>query len=164
MTFGSLVMQYTDDKFRSDDERGANAIVQSIEKRWALCDQEVFICGLLFNPIYRTTPFANLRDRLNLGALRGLFGRLYIRFFGSQNSATMNLLSTECADYFNGAGTFSFLKSEVELELEQAQNEVSLRNSSKCIKILIESLLSEAAAKSNQALTIFRNAWPRRDS
>ncbi|GLB43960.1 putative protein of unknown function (DUF 659) [Lyophyllum shimeji] len=59
LTFGYLVMQYramTDE----DDAVGCNAIVQSIERRWAKADQEVFIAAVILNPLYQTTPFAQL--------------------------------------------------------------------------------------------------------
>jgi len=78
MTFGHLVMQYksmTD----VDDVVGCNAIIESIEARWATADQEIFIAAVVLNPFYQSTPFSTLQFLTNAG-IYSMLSRLWERF------------------------------------------------------------------------------------
>ena len=81
LTLGYLSMQYT--KLLEDDEDRprATAIINSIEKRWAAADQEVFIAAVVLNPFFKTIPFANHISLTNAG-IHTLLERLWLRFFG----------------------------------------------------------------------------------
>ncbi|KIJ07418.1 hypothetical protein PAXINDRAFT_90413, partial [Paxillus involutus ATCC 200175] len=54
LTFGFLVMQYKS-MSEPEDTKAVSAIIQSIERRWAKCDQEILIAAVVINPFYKTT-------------------------------------------------------------------------------------------------------------
>jgi hypothetical protein len=59
LTFGSLAIYYRDIKTTdSANILGATAILESIEKRWAKADQDVFIAAVLLNPFVKASPFS----------------------------------------------------------------------------------------------------------
>src|SRR5271170_974873 len=79
MTFGHLTMQYksmTD----VDDVVGCNAIIASLEARWATADQEIFIAAVVLNPFYQSTPFSALQFLTNAG-IYSMLSRLWERFY-----------------------------------------------------------------------------------
>jgi hypothetical protein len=52
LVFGLLYREYTDMIFNTDAHtEPLHAILDSIEKRWAKCDQDVFIAALILNPV-----------------------------------------------------------------------------------------------------------------
>ena len=118
LTFGSLFMQY---QAMDDDEDVQNAILSSLEKRWAKADQEVFIACVLVNPLFRTSPFLRL-DFLNRSGIRALFVRLWKRFYPS--SIPPFEFSTHIFDFIEGKGFFSELDESVKYELQSATAEV----------------------------------------
>ena len=59
VTFGFLIMRYSDPAM-DQDPMACDAIVNSLEKHWQKCDQEVFIAMVLVNPLFRMLPFAAL--------------------------------------------------------------------------------------------------------
>lgn len=67
LTFGYLVMQYQKMQTDADDVAACASIIASIEKQWAVSDQEIFVAAVLLNPFYRNTPFAPLSFLNNAG-------------------------------------------------------------------------------------------------
>lgn len=114
-------MQYRDEKM-DEDPVGRDAIIASIEARWAKSDQQVFVCAVLVNPFYRTTPFAPL-SCFNSAHIRVLLTRLYTRFYGEP---PVPLFMTHAFDFFNGEGFFLHLDSQIKFEIEEAAREVKL--------------------------------------
>ncbi|KIJ08508.1 hypothetical protein PAXINDRAFT_88772 [Paxillus involutus ATCC 200175] len=79
LTFGFLVMQYKS-MSEPEDTEVVSAIIQSIKRRWAKCDQEIFIAAVVINPFYKTTPFSRISS-LNNANIHTLLECLYTRFF-----------------------------------------------------------------------------------
>ena len=80
LIFGSLYIHYAslaDD----EDKTGANAILRSIEQRWAKADQDVFIAAVILNPFVRVSPFCASVPFLNIAGILSLLKRLYTCFF-----------------------------------------------------------------------------------
>ena len=113
-------MQYRGEKM-NEDPVGRDAIIASIEARWAKSDQEVFVCAILVNPFYRTTPFASL-PCFNQAHIRVLLTRLYIRFYAQPPEA---LFLIHAFDFLNGDGFFNHLESQTNYEIEEAAREVN---------------------------------------
>lgn len=113
-------MQYRDEKM-NEDPAGCDAIIASIEARWAKSDQQVFVCAVLVNPFYRTTPFAPL-SCFNHAHICVLLTRLYTRFYGEQPNP---LFMTHAFDFLNGTGFFQHLDSQIAYEIETAAREVN---------------------------------------
>jgi hypothetical protein len=112
-------MQYRDEKM-NEDPVGRDAIIKSIEARWAKSDQQVFVCAVLVNPFYRTTPFAPL-PCFNHANIRVLLTRLYTRFYGEPPEA---LFMTHAFNFFKGEGFFQHLDNQIKYEIEEAAREV----------------------------------------
>ena len=120
-----MIMRYKDEKM-NQDEVSRTAIINSIEKRWAKCDQEVFVAAVIVNPFYQTMPFnadgAELSQWLTRAELRALFSRLYRRFFQSEPPADF---FTDMYDFLGASGKFRRLREQVTYDLEQASKKVS---------------------------------------
>src|ERR1700720_3842100 len=104
-----------------DDSAGLTAILDSIESRWAKCDQEVFIAAIILNPICKTAPFANL-PILNLAGIYALLCHLWKQFYGTAPPQT---LRAELKDYIDNRGAYENLSdwaSEVRREAETNVN------------------------------------------
>ncbi|PPQ82992.1 hypothetical protein CVT25_005295 [Psilocybe cyanescens] len=115
LTLGFLIKKYTD---MSEDIISRDAIIDSIETRWAKCDQGVFICALLVNPFYRTSPLASL-PIFNLSRIRSLFVTVYTRLNKGQ-SPPLEFVE-QIWEFLDGTGYFSTLEDDVKFELESAR-------------------------------------------
>jgi hypothetical protein len=118
LTFGSLFMQY---QAMGEDKDVQNAILSSLERRWAKADQEVFIAAVLVNPLFRVSPFRRL-DSLNRSGIRGLFTRLWRRFYPSEPPSFE--FSSHIFNFIDGNGFFAELDESVNYELQCAAVEV----------------------------------------
>jgi len=78
ITFGYLTMKYNTDQMKQDTI-GCQAILDSIEARWAKSDQEVFV-AMVLNPFFQMSVFWPLQC-FNKAEMRVLFTKLYRRFF-----------------------------------------------------------------------------------
>ena len=81
LTFGLLYHEYSC-LLRDDpaNEGALRAIIDSLEKRWSKCDQDVFIAALIMNPQHRTAPLAKIVT-FNNAAILALLNRLWLRFY-----------------------------------------------------------------------------------
>ena len=77
LTFGYLIVSYKAMK-DPDDLPGVQAIIKSIEKRWAKADQEIFIAAMILNPFYRREPLA-ATPMFNNAGITALLGRVFKR-------------------------------------------------------------------------------------
>lgn len=105
----------------AQDSVARDAIINSIEARWAKSDQEVFVATILVNPFYRTQPFVPL-PCFNQAQIRVLFTRLYHRFYTAQPPA---IFIQHTYDFLIGKGQFNDLDGQVKYELEVAAQEAS---------------------------------------
>ncbi|KAG0693377.1 hypothetical protein DFH29DRAFT_985488 [Suillus ampliporus] len=77
--FGFLISRYIalQGKASSVEENSMiQAIIDSLEKPWSKCDQDVFLAAVVLNPLYRIKPFACLHKFTNAG-LMTLFVKLW---------------------------------------------------------------------------------------
>ena len=115
LTFGSLCMYYDNLRTKDPADRmGCTAIIDSIEKRWAKADQEVFIAAVILNPFIKISPFSRQTQLLTWAGILLLLKRLYTRFFSSTEQANElqeNLwqLYSNLDNYFENKGIFSDL-------------------------------------------------------
>lgn len=108
--FGLLVMRYNDLKSREPDEAATcNAILNSLEKRWANSDQDVFIAAVLLNPVHKTAPFMK-SIKFTQAAIFALFSRLWTRFY---SESIPHEFFQEFNDYFEGSGQYESLKTYI---------------------------------------------------
>jgi hypothetical protein len=119
LTFGFLVMQYralTD----PDDLIGCNAIINSIEQRWAKADQDVFIAAVILNPFFRSSPFAPLPSFNNAG-IHKLFRDLWLRFYSQEPPLDF---TSHADEYLRGTGMFANLQTHCEIKRVNADRKV----------------------------------------
>ncbi|OAX31032.1 hypothetical protein K503DRAFT_806433, partial [Rhizopogon vinicolor AM-OR11-026] len=86
IVFGFLISRYTDlrEKATSEEEQTLLwAVIDSLEKRWSKCDQDVFLAAVILNPLYRTKPFARFRKFMNAGVITLLFGQVLTKLRSS---------------------------------------------------------------------------------
>jgi hypothetical protein len=80
LVFGLLHCEYTkmlSEPETSDHPTPLKAILNSIEKHWAECDQDVFIAALVFNPLFKLNPFAKISKFNNAGVF-DLLSQLWV--------------------------------------------------------------------------------------
>ncbi|KAI5980379.1 hypothetical protein EDC04DRAFT_2553755, partial [Pisolithus marmoratus] len=95
-------------------------VLDSLERRWRNCDQDVYIAAVVLNPVYKTAPFAKI-SQLNLAGVFALICKLWTRFFGS---SPPDELFTELQDYLGNKGAyvnFSAWVGNVQHEAERKQ-------------------------------------------
>ncbi|KAI6102723.1 hypothetical protein EDD16DRAFT_1494523, partial [Pisolithus croceorrhizus] len=86
------------------------AVLDSLEKHWKNCDQDVYIAAVVLNPVYKTAPFAKI-SQLNLAGIFALICKLWTRFFGS---SPPHELFMELQDYLGNKGTYMNFAAWVE--------------------------------------------------
>lgn len=107
----------------AEDIPGRDAIINSIEKRWAKTDQDVFIAAVLLNPFYRSEPFGMKLN--NAEALRIII-KLWQRFNKTTESPPNNFLD-QLRNYLTRSGDFESLQITCQMEKLRAEKEVSLQ-------------------------------------
>ncbi|KAF8496685.1 ribonuclease H-like domain-containing protein [Russula emetica] len=107
LMFGLLVMKYNDLKLREpNDATACDAILNSLEMRWANADQDVFIAAVLLNPIHKAAPFVK-STKFTAVAIYSLLSRLWTRFY---NESIPDKFFRELKDYFEESGQYEDLK------------------------------------------------------
>jgi len=120
LTFGYLIVSYKAMK-DPDDLPGVQAIIKSIEKRWAKADQEIFIAAMILNPFYRREPLA-ATPMFNNAGITALLGRVFKRL--RRTTEVPQEFYLELNDYLNLQGTFSNLKLQLQIETNIADSAV----------------------------------------
>ncbi|KAI6112711.1 hypothetical protein F5141DRAFT_977867, partial [Pisolithus sp. B1] len=85
-------------------------VLDSFEKHWKNCDQDVYIAAVVLNPVHKTAPFAKI-SQLNLAGIFALICKLWTRFFGS---SPPHELFMELQDYLGNKGTYMNFAAWVE--------------------------------------------------
>ena len=93
----------------SADYAGCTAIIDSIEKRWAKADQEVFIAAVFLNPFFKIEPFSSGLRLWSQASILSLLKRLYQRFFSTVERAdeleeSLRQLYYNLEEYLEGTG------------------------------------------------------------
>ena len=122
LTFGALAMEYTDLRDRrGGDQVACNAILSSLEKRWANTDQDVFIAAVILNPFFKHMPFKPL-SCFQPANVYNLFKTLWKRFFfGDQAPVT---LYQNVIDYLRETGDFLTLEAARAASLNISERKV----------------------------------------
>lgn len=121
VTFGYLIATYqqmTDE----EDIPGRDAIIRSVEQRWAKTDQEVFIAAIFLNPFYRFEPFGT---RFNNAEVIDMNIRLWQRFNRTRDMPPSPFM-LQLSDYLKMEGKFASLPSMMQLEKDLAKELVSV--------------------------------------
>ena len=123
--FADVVMQYRVLCRDAADMAGATAIIDSIEKRWACADQELFIASVILNPFYQSIEkclvFTNL-PFLNKAGIHALLACTYQQLFQQETS---DKFTDNVDDYLGGKGLFSNLDISVARFINVADRRVS---------------------------------------
>lgn len=119
LTFGFLMMQYRN-MTDPEDHQGCQAIMASLEKRWAVSDQELFIASIIINPFYRSKPFARLYV-LNNASIQTLLCHLWSRFF---KTPIPDDFYTELEEYLTSTSRYTNLDSHCQISASQAMLKV----------------------------------------
>ncbi|EIW76030.1 hypothetical protein CONPUDRAFT_158803 [Coniophora puteana RWD-64-598 SS2] len=109
-----------DDCLNKISEGGNNeceAIIASLEARWAKADQELFISSVILNPFYHTTPFAKI-PALNNASVHMLIEHMWECLFSSRAPPK---LKSQAEDYLFNRGLFAHLDTRVERKCAVAQ-------------------------------------------
>jgi hypothetical protein len=120
LTLGNLYRIYSTLEFDGDVR---DAIISSLEKRWAKADQEVFIVAVFLNPYIRRRCFS--RAALTEAELYNMVAHIFERIFGQK--ADIGLLKA-FTDYSKGQGEFSDDRMSLDMMAEMFASEVSARN------------------------------------
>lgn len=121
LTFAYLIWTYSQMN-DLEDIPGRNAIINSVEKRWAKTDQDVFIAAVLLNPFYRFEPFGTNLN--NADALRVII-KLWQRFHNTVEPPPNEFLE-QLSNYLTLSGDFESLKLTCQMEKLRADKDVSL--------------------------------------
>jgi hypothetical protein len=121
LVFGLLHHRYTTLKNQQpEDERACNAILESLERRWAKADQDVFVAAVILNPLHKIAPFAK-SVMFSAAGVYTLLSRLWTRFYKDQPPPG---LLAEMRSYFDNKGQYEFLATWIPGLRQQAQKEV----------------------------------------
>lgn len=122
LTFGALTMEYKDLRDNhGGDQVACNAILGSLEKRWANADQAVFIAAVILNPFFKHTPFT-LIPLFQPTNIYNLFLVLWGRFFPGRIAPVA--LFQNVLDYLRGTGEFATLNQTVTACLKISEQKV----------------------------------------
>ena len=109
LTFGALTMEYRDLRDnRGGDRVACDAILHSLEKRWANADQDIFIAAVVLNPFFKHAPFKGL-SRFQPTNIHSLFIMLWNRFFPEDRAPVT--LHQNVLDYLRETGDFMTLQT-----------------------------------------------------
>lgn len=123
LTFGSLVLEYkTLRDNKGGDQVACNAILSSLEKRWANTEQDVFIAAVILNPFFKHRPFKSIQ-RFQPATVYQSFQQLWDRFFPGEDSPRVSLYENTI-DYLMGAGVFATLSETANLHLDMSAQKV----------------------------------------
>jgi len=96
--------------------------MESLEQRWAVADQQIFIAAVVINPFYQGRPFAQLHF-LNNAGIHSLLGYLFTHFYQAQAPQEFH---TELTEYLNHTGRYVSLASHCGRVRDEAQAKVDM--------------------------------------
>ena len=99
-----------------------SAILESLEKRWANSDQDVFVAAVILNPFFKHTPFKPL-PCFRPASIHGLFVTLWERFFPGEIAPLA--LHKNVLDYLREEGELMALGTTVAACLQMSEQKVT---------------------------------------
>lgn len=99
----------------------------SIEKRWAACDQDVFILAVFFNPFIRGDLFMKSNIDMNPAGLFSLVLRVWARVFQKPCDSVPSGLRRATIDYYGRREEFSDDRMHLKLAADEAQEQVRVK-------------------------------------
>lgn len=106
------------------DAEVSKGLCASIEKRWAACDQDVFILAGFFNPYIRGDVFSKSNIDLNPAGLFSLVLRVWARVFPQPAESVPPGLRRATIDYYNRKEEFSDDRMHLKLAAAEAHEQV----------------------------------------
>jgi hypothetical protein len=102
-----------------EDAQVREAVLASLEKRWANSDQDVSIAAVVLNPTYVCKPFSDHYAFTKIG-LQMLLGRLWRRFNQKTTRDPLpDRFMLEAAQFFEGVGIYDRKEEMVDTTREQ---------------------------------------------
>ncbi|KAI0083543.1 hypothetical protein BDY19DRAFT_900168, partial [Irpex rosettiformis] len=98
------------------DKQIAEAVCNSINRRWEASDQDVFIAAVILNPTHKTRPFAK-SSWFGAGLVTVLISRLWQRIFGSPEPSG---LQKETEEYLADEGVYFSMRMYWNKHMESA--------------------------------------------
>ncbi|EJF56157.1 hypothetical protein DICSQDRAFT_72102, partial [Dichomitus squalens LYAD-421 SS1] len=98
------------------------AVCQSLERRWAKADQDVFIAAVVLNPWLKMRPFQPNMQLFTEAAFHVILSRLWRRFYPDE--PVPGSLFTEIQEYFDNTGNFESLHMTMDAISSQARDRV----------------------------------------
>jgi hypothetical protein len=117
LTLANLYRIYS--KLPEIDSEVSRGLCASIEKRWAACDQDVFILAVFFNPYIRADLFNRSNTILNPAGLVTLVLRVWARLFQQSSESVPPGLRRATVDYYSRNAEFA--DDEMHLKLAAAE-------------------------------------------
>lgn len=105
LCLGNLYRMYSQPAFMEQEPEISRVLLESLEKRWGKCDQEIFILAVFLNPYVRDAAFSSSRA-LSRHGLLGLAIRAFKRFNRTTSEPEPGFTKA-FIDYFNQQGSFS---------------------------------------------------------
>lgn len=119
ITLGNLYHIYSGPEF---DVQVQDCILGSLEQRWAVADQDVFILAVLFNPYIRARCFST--SHLAHGVLYDMAEHVFQRLFGPEEPGLNFMLAFD--EYIDGVGAYSPTAMKLEMIKAKFDAEVHL--------------------------------------
>jgi hypothetical protein len=105
--------------------------MDSLEKRWAKDDQELFIAATLMNPFYGPSIFDTEGEKADQmftpSAITALWVRLYRRFWPTCTEAELGKLETASKSFLGRKGMFQSMQRDMETHERMVKEEVSIK-------------------------------------
>lgn len=113
LTLANLYRTY--DRDEKLDREVKNCLLNSIQKRWAKCDQDPFILALILNPYIRTSLFKRRTPFSSHADVYTLIDRMWTRLFSHPHNTSLHMA---VEDYCNSKGPFA----SVRMRLDEYKN------------------------------------------
>ena len=84
-----------------------DVILDSLEKQWSVADQDVFIAGVILNPLHKAMPFVK-SPQFTAAGIISLINHLWTCFY---NEPIPHEFFRELRDYFEEKGQYEFFKA-----------------------------------------------------
>ncbi|EPQ50345.1 hypothetical protein GLOTRDRAFT_50634 [Gloeophyllum trabeum ATCC 11539] len=121
LTFAFLLKQFLE-LADPDDQLIKEAVITSLETRWAKADQDVFVAAVVLNPFVKAGAFAQLHLFHNAG-LMALLSRLWTRFY---DTSPPEAFQSEVLEYLSGTGKYEDMESYADaIQAKARQNKTS---------------------------------------
>src|SRR5438445_330109 len=97
--------------------------MDSLEKHWDKSDQEVFIAAVILNPMYKTSPFAQIH-KFTYASIYSLLVKLWKHFYCGADPPVQ--LQAEMTAYLKGIGDYESMDTWVQGTIQTAAVNVSI--------------------------------------